>query len=103
MISVENVLQGEYTLSPGALASLNEIRKSRDVIEFLEVPPGQEIGIMIKLLDERGQVMTNENTATATIEMASMVKYEGKSDDSTESGPKTHGQTEGAARQELKA
>ena len=54
MISVEDVLQGQYTLSPGALASLNEIRKSRDVIEFLEVPPGQEIGIMIKLLDERG-------------------------------------------------
>lgn len=67
MISVEDVLQGEYALSPGALASLNEIRKSQNVIEFLEIPPGQEIGVMIKLLDVRGQVMTNENAATVTI------------------------------------
>ena len=87
MISVEDVLQGEYDFSPGALASFNQIRKSRNASEFLQIPPGQEIGVMIKLLDERGQVMTNENTATVTIQMASMAKYGGEPDHSIGSGP----------------
>lgn len=67
MISTEDVLQGRYTLSPGALATFNQIRSSRNDIEFLEIPPGQEIGVMINLLDVRGQVMKNENIATASI------------------------------------